>query len=128
VRLRGQPDDSGAAPSGEAGCREPHDSGTGQLGEAGCRAAGLPERKPEQAMICSREGGADLQDGPLGQRGVERADLGDRRQAREVLAHVGGGPAVDLGAALQQRDAVGGASGKHDVRPVRAADNPRKVV
>jgi hypothetical protein len=49
-----QPDDSGAARSGEAGCREPDDSGAGQFSEAGCRAAGPPERKPEQPLAGSR--------------------------------------------------------------------------
>ncbi len=43
-----QPDDSGAAQSGEAGGRELDDSGAGRSSEAGGRAAGKPERWPEE--------------------------------------------------------------------------------
>src|SRR3954447_15131960 len=48
--------------------------------------------------------------------------LRDRAPAREALAHVGGRPAVDRVAALQQRHAVG-AAGEHDVGPERLADD-----
>ena len=50
-----------------------------------------------------------------------RLGLGHRRLAGEVLADVGGGPAVDGVAALEQRHAVGLAAGEHEVGAERGA-------
>ncbi len=98
--LTGQPDDSSAARTGEAGSRELDDSGAARSREAGRRAGGRPERKLEREIsnILVENGTAGYEQGePYRKMGWNASDTRPlsftdcRVPAENLVGHRGAG-------------------------------------